>query len=107
VDLLKLSAESGPSFQRLAMLSGYVAQTEMTIMAPTDPVSGGQMSKFDLLLHIVATTLWAGTAILIAGFLMPAIRAAGPGGSAVMRQLTVVRKLPEILATVGIVAILS
>jgi uncharacterized membrane protein len=70
------------------------------------------MSKFDLLLlarllHIVATTLWAGAAILIAGFLMPAIRAAGPGGSAVMRQLTVVRKLPEILATVGIVAILS
>lgn len=70
------------------------------------------MSKFDLLLlarllHIVATTLWAGAAILIAGFLMPAIRAAGPGGGAVMRQLTVVRKLPEILATVGIVAILS
>jgi uncharacterized membrane protein len=70
------------------------------------------MSKLDLLLlarlfHIVASTLWAGAAILIAAFLMPAIRAAGPGGGAVMRQLTVVRKLPEILASVGIVAILS
>ena len=70
------------------------------------------LSEFDLLLlarllHIVASTIWAGAAILIAGFLLPAIRAAGPGGASVMRELTLVRKLPEILATIGIVAILS
>ena len=41
------------------------------------------MSELDLLLlarflHIVAGTIWAGGAILIAAFLMPAIKAAGP-----------------------------
>ncbi|HTV95864.1 MAG TPA: DUF2269 family protein [Steroidobacteraceae bacterium] len=70
------------------------------------------MSELDLLLiarvlHVVASTLWGGGAILIAAYLLPAIRAAGPAGSAVMRQLTVVRKLPEALAAIGIVAIVS
>jgi len=57
--------------------------------------------------HVIASTLWAGGAVLIAAFLMPAIRAAGPAGAVVMKQLTVVRKLPAILAISGIVAIVS
>jgi len=70
------------------------------------------MSNIDLLLiarvlHVVAATVWAGAAILIAGFVMPAIRGAGPAGAAVMRQLSVVRRVPETLAAIGIVAIAS
>ena len=70
------------------------------------------MSQLDVLLlarflHILAGTIWAGGAILIAVFLMPAIKAAGPAGAPVMRELTVVRKLPQILAMTAVVAIVS
>jgi uncharacterized membrane protein len=58
-------------------------------------------------LHIVASTAWTGAAILIACFLMPAVQAAGPAGAAVMRQLTVVRKVPLVLAIVAGLAVLS
>ena len=59
------------------------------------------------LLHVLTGVVWAGAAILIAGYLMPAVRAAGAGGSAVMKQLTVVQRLPAKLAVVGITAIAS
>jgi len=58
-------------------------------------------------LHIVASTVWSGAAILIACFVMPAVQAAGPAGAAVMRQLTVVRKVPLVLALVAVLAVLS
>ncbi len=58
-------------------------------------------------LHILASMIWAGGAILIAAFIMPSIKAAGPAGAPVMRELTVVRRLPEVLAATAIVAIIS
>lgn len=58
-------------------------------------------------LHVVASTVWSGAAILIACFVMPAVQAAGPAGAAVMRQLTVVRKVPLVLAIVAVLAVLS
>ena len=59
------------------------------------------------LLHVLTGVIWAGAAILIAGHLMPAVRAAGPGGAAVMKQLTVVQRLPAKLVLLGITAIAS
>jgi uncharacterized membrane protein len=59
------------------------------------------------LLHVLTGVVWAGAAILIAGHLMPAVRAAGAGGAAVMKQLTVVQRLPAKLALLGITAIAS
>lgn len=59
------------------------------------------------LLHVLTGVVWAGAAILIAGHLMPAVRAAGAGGAAVMKQLTVVQRLPVKLAFVGITTIAS
>jgi len=59
------------------------------------------------LLHVVAGTFWSGSAILLAGFLLPAVKAAGSAGAPVMRQLTAVRKLPEILLATAAVAIAS
>jgi len=59
------------------------------------------------LVHIVAGTVWAGAAILIALYLLPAIRSAGPGGAAVLRELTVRKRLPEVLVVVGLAALVS
>lgn len=58
-------------------------------------------------LHILTSTVWSGAAILIAFFVMPAVQAAGPAGAAVMRQLTVVRRVPLVLAIVALLAVLS
>lgn len=59
------------------------------------------------LLHVVSATLWVGGALVVAGFVAPAIRAAGPAGGPVMRQLTEVQRLPYVLAGAGVIAILS
>lgn len=39
------------------------------------------------LVHILAGTFWVGSAITFAGFIYPAVRASGPAGPRVMRQL--------------------
>ena len=39
------------------------------------------------LIHIVVGVFWVGSVIFVAAFLAPAVRAAGPGGGAVMNQL--------------------
>jgi hypothetical protein len=57
--------------------------------------------------HVVTGTLWAGGAILIAGYILPAARAAGPGGGAVLHQLTTVRKLPQTLLALAALTVLS
>lgn len=53
------------------------------------------------LLHILAGVLWAGAMILLAQFVIPSIRSAGPGGGAVMRDLVAVRRMPVYLAVVS------
>jgi len=45
------------------------------------------------LVHILAGTFWVGSAITFAGFIYPAVRASGPAGPRVMRQLMEHRKL--------------
>ena len=62
---------------------------------------------FARLLHVVAGTFWAGAAILLASFVLPAVNASGAAGAPVMRQLTVVRKLPQFLLATAAVAIAS
>jgi len=57
------------------------------------------------LLHVLAGVIWAGGAVLLAWHVMPAIRAAGPAGAAVMKELTVVQRLPARLVASGIVTI--
>ena len=45
------------------------------------------------LVHILAGTFWVGSAITFAGFVYPAVRASGPAGPRVMRQLMEHRRL--------------
>ena len=58
-------------------------------------------------LHVVAGTIWAGGAVLITLYILPAARAAGPAGSVVLRELTAVRRLPEVLLGLAVVTIIS
>lgn len=58
-------------------------------------------------LHVVGGALWVGGVSILAFFIFPAIRASGPAGGAVMRQVAGVRKLPEFLAILGWVTVLS
>jgi len=55
-------------------------------------------------LHITAGTLWTGAAVLLAWFVEPAVRAAGPAGGAVMQQLVGPRRLSQFMATSSLVA---
>jgi uncharacterized membrane protein len=62
---------------------------------------------FVRLIHIVAGTFWVGGAILVAVSVVPAIRAAGPAGVAVMRQLMTVQRLPYALICAGLLSLIS
>ena len=50
---------------------------------------------------------WVGAVLFIAAFLVPSVRAAGPAGGAIMRQLVEVRKLPLWLMGASVLTILS
>ena len=59
------------------------------------------------LIHVVTGTFWVGGAVIVALSVVPAIRAAGPAGAVVLRNLMVVQKLPYVLIAVGIVSLAS
>ena len=58
------------------------------------------------LLHIVGGSVWVGSVVFTAFFLMPSIAAAGPGGGAVMRELGQ-RKIPQFMMSLMAVTLLS
>jgi len=57
--------------------------------------------------HVVVGVCWVGAIVFIAVFLLPAVRAAGPAGGAVMQDLTQVRRVPALLTVGGILTVLS
>lgn len=59
------------------------------------------------LVHILTGVFWVGALVFIAGFLMPAVRATGPAGGAVMGQVMQVRKLHRYMTSAGLLNILS
>lgn len=59
------------------------------------------------LVHIGAGVFWAGGAFLVAGFLEPAVRGAGPEGGRFMQRLVQQHRLPMYLLAAGALAILS
>lgn len=48
-------------------------------------------------IHVIAGCFWLGTMLMNAGFLLPAVGAAGPAGGQVMKQVVQVRRLPLFL----------
>ena len=59
------------------------------------------------IVHIVSAVFWGGAVIFVAGFMLPSVRAAGPAGAPIMRQLVQVRRLPLWLMTAMIRTLLS
>ena len=58
-------------------------------------------------IHVLFGVFWAGTAMFNAFFLIPAVRALGPNGGAVMQEIAGKRKLPIYFLVAGILTVLS
>jgi hypothetical protein len=58
-------------------------------------------------LHVGVGVFWVGTVLFLAAFLVPSLRAAGPAGGAVMRELVEGLKMPLWLMAASVVTILS
>jgi uncharacterized membrane protein len=58
------------------------------------------------IIHVVGAVIWAGTALFVSFFLIPAIGMAGPAGAPVMGAL-VKRRMFVIVPTVAVVTILA
>lgn len=59
------------------------------------------------LFHIISGVLWAGGVVLLAVFILPAVRASGPSGGQVMRNLLVKTRLASYFPWVGGLTVLS
>jgi uncharacterized membrane protein len=59
------------------------------------------------IIHIVAGVFWVGSAVFIAGILLPTLQAVGPAGGPVMEHLVQVRRLPVRLMIAMALVILS
>ncbi len=59
------------------------------------------------LLHISSGVFWAGTAIYLAAFVLPATKALGPEGGKFMQQLSMTNNLPMVLFMNSTINILS
>lgn len=59
------------------------------------------------LLHIVVGAFWVGTVVFVAVFLVPSLRAVGPGAAPVMAHLVQVRRLSIVLITSAWITLLS
>lgn len=57
--------------------------------------------------HILLGVFWAGGAFFAAMFLVPSVRAVGPAGGPVMRQLMEVRKFPIYAMIFGLLTVIS
>lgn len=58
-------------------------------------------------LHILFGAFWIGSAALVALFVLPSVRAAGPAGGAVMQQLVQIRRMPNYILGASVVALIS
>ena len=58
-------------------------------------------------LHIGVGAFWVGTVVFVAVFLVPTLKAVGPGAAPVMGHLVQVRRLPIVLLTSAWVTLLS
>jgi uncharacterized membrane protein len=57
--------------------------------------------------HVVVGVCWVGAIVFLAAFLIPSVRAAGPAGGAIMRELMLVRKLSQWLVGAMLLTLLS
>lgn len=66
----------------------------------------GAMLVFRLF-HVICSVLWVGGMVLFAMFILPAVRASGPGGGQVMRNLLVNSRFTSYFPAIGGLTVLS
>lgn len=59
------------------------------------------------LVHIVAGVIWAGAAIMLGFFVLPAINTSGPEGGKVMQQIVATNKYPLVMNVVSGLTVIS
>lgn len=59
------------------------------------------------LFHVICGVLWVGGMVLLAAFILPAVRASGPSGGQVMRSLLVRTRLASYFPSIGGLTVLS
>ena len=59
------------------------------------------------LFHVISAVLWVGGFVMLVFFVLPAVRASGPGGGQVMRNLLVKTRLVAYFPWVGGLTVLS
>jgi uncharacterized membrane protein len=59
------------------------------------------------LIHILAGVFWAGSAFMLAGFLVPTVRETGPEGGRFMAHLVARRRLPVFIGIAMLLTVLS
>jgi hypothetical protein len=65
------------------------------------------MLIFLRLVHVLIGAIWVGSVFFTAAFLIPTVRALGPGGGPVMQQIGGVRKYPAFALGAGVLTVLS
>ncbi len=65
------------------------------------------MIHFLRLVHVLAGVFWVGSALFMAAFIVPTVRAIGPAGGQVMQQLGQVRKVPVYMMSSMALTLLS
>jgi uncharacterized membrane protein len=70
-------------------------------------MDGRALTIFLRLIHILAGIFWVGSAFLMAGFLMPAMRATGAEGGRFVQTLMQRQRLPFYLGVAGVLTVLS
>ena len=65
------------------------------------------MIHFLRLVHVLGGVFWVGSALFMAAFIAPTVRAIGPAGGQVMQQLAQVRKVPLYMMTSMALTLLS
>ena len=59
------------------------------------------------LFHVICGVLWVGGMVLLVAFILPAVRASGPSGGQVMRNLLVQTRLASYFPSIGGLTVLS
>ena len=59
------------------------------------------------IVHILVSAMWVGTVLFVASFLLPAAKAIGPAGAAMMQELMIARRLPTYILSSGLLTVLS
>ena len=58
-------------------------------------------------IHVVSAIFWGGSVMYLALFIVPAVKALGPGGGKFMQQLSLTNKMPAVMTLAGTLTVVG